>query len=94
MSNDLLGWGASLILVVTIFAQIRKQVKSRSAEGVSYFLFAGQILASIGLAIYSYNLKNWVFTFLNVVMICTNLVGFYFTHKFKKEKADAENKTS
>jgi uncharacterized protein with PQ loop repeat len=88
--NDLLGWAASLILLLTILFQIHKQIQSRSAEGVSRFLFIGQIVASVGLALYSYNLGNWVFTALNVVMICTNCVGFYFTNKFKKEKQHAQ----
>lgn len=87
--NDILGWAATVILLLTILAQIRKQIKTRSGEGVSNFLFIGQFIASFGLAIYSYNLENWTFTFLNAVMLILNCIGFYFTHKFKKEQGEA-----
>ncbi|UOF02446.1 hypothetical protein ACES2L_05890 [Bdellovibrio bacteriovorus] len=85
-SNDLLGWAASLILIATIVNQVRKQIRDRTAEGVSIYLFAGQIVASLGLAVYSYNLGNWVFTVLNLVLLIANITGFYFTRKFKREE--------
>lgn len=84
--NDVLGWVASLVLIATIVNQVRKQIRDRTAEGVSIYLFAGQIFSSLGLAVYSYNLGNWVFTVLNFVLLLTNITGFYFTKKFKDEE--------
>lgn len=84
-SNDLLGWAASLILIATIVTQVRKQIRERTSQGVSIYLFAGQIVSSLGLIVYSYNLENWVFTFMNAVLLVANVTGFYFTQKFKRE---------
>ncbi|KYG64661.1 hypothetical protein AZI86_10625 [Bdellovibrio bacteriovorus] len=82
--NDILGWLASLILVFTMISQIKKQIHHRSADDVSYALYVGQLLSGLGLVLYSYNLKNYVFIFLNVVMMGVNFTGLYFTYKFKK----------
>jgi len=75
MSPDLVGWLASAILVLTLSRQIYTQWKDTSAKGVSRWLFAGQIAASIGFIIYSWMLDNLVFIVTNTVILLTAVVG-------------------
>jgi hypothetical protein len=58
-------------------------VAQRSSQGVSKWLFVGQITASIGFVVYSYLLRNWVFVVTNVLMLLTALLGqwIYLTNK-------------
>lgn len=74
-SVDLIGWGASAILIATLARQVLTQWRSRSTEGVSHWLFIGQLCASIGFTVYSWLLDNWVFVFTNVVLILTAITG-------------------
>ena len=84
--NDVIGWVASALLVLTIATELRKQWREKTAAGVSKWLFAGQCAAGIGFVIYSYNLENWVFLFTNATLVLENCLGFYFTLKFAKKK--------
>lgn len=72
---EAIGWGSSLILVVTISRQVLKQWKDRAAEGVSKWLFVGQIAASTGFVVYSALLRNWVFVVTNALMLVAALIG-------------------
>ena len=51
MFVEIIGWFSSLILVVTIAKQVYKQWREGTSEGVSKWLFVGQISASLGLTI-------------------------------------------
>jgi MtN3 and saliva related transmembrane protein len=73
---EVIGWASSAILVLTLFAQVRKQWKSGKSEGVSIWLFVGQLAASVGFAIYSWMVGNSVFVFTNSLMIVNGLAGF------------------
>jgi uncharacterized protein with PQ loop repeat len=73
--TDLIGWSASLILVITIATQIRKQWAERTSKGVSKWLFIGQIAASLGFTLYSILLKNYVFIVTNLLMLLSACVG-------------------
>lgn len=53
MSPDVIGWLASAILLATLVKQIHKQAANKDAEGVSRWLFVGQIAASVGFIVYS-----------------------------------------
>jgi hypothetical protein len=44
-------------------------------SGLSRWLFAGQLVASIGLAVYSWMLGNWVFLVTSVAILATALIG-------------------
>jgi uncharacterized protein with PQ loop repeat len=72
---DLIGWIASAILIATLARQVYSQWRSRSTEGVSHWLFIGQLCASIGFVIYSWMLGNGVFVFTNSVLILTAVTG-------------------
>jgi MtN3 and saliva related transmembrane protein len=73
--TEAIGWASSFVLVLTIVRQIYKQWQEGSSEGVSKWLFIGQISASAGFALYSWLLRNWVFVFTNLVMLFSAIVG-------------------
>ena len=75
--TELIGWTSSLLLLATIIAQVRKQWRTESNEGVSKWLFAGQIAASIGFTTYSILTGNTVFILTNLMLLVSSLVGFY-----------------
>ncbi|MFD0740376.1 hypothetical protein ACFQZQ_13915 [Lysobacter koreensis] len=75
MSPDLIGWGASAVLIATLVRQIHTQSKDENAKGVSRWLFAGQILASLGFIAYSWMLHNWVFIVTNTIILLTAITG-------------------
>jgi MtN3 and saliva related transmembrane protein len=70
-----IGWVSSLILILTIGKQVYKQWHEGSSEGVSKWLFIGQMAASSGFIVYSWLIQNWVFVVTNVVMFLSAIVG-------------------
>ncbi|MGY6519354.1 MAG: PQ-loop domain-containing transporter [Lysobacteraceae bacterium] len=70
-----LGWSASGVLLVTLACQVARQWRSGSVEGVSPWLFAGQVTASVGFVLYSWLLDNWVFVVTNLAILATALAG-------------------
>ena len=76
MLTELIGWASSVILVVTIAKQVYTQWKSGSSEGVSRWLFIGQLAASTGFTVYSVLVGNWVFVVTNAVMLVNAVLGF------------------
>jgi len=73
--TEVLGWVASTILVLTIFSQIARQWRERTSQGVSRWLFIGQIAASAGFTIYSILVGNIVFIVTNSLMLLSAVVG-------------------
>lgn len=73
----ILGWGSSLLLLITISYQVWRQWKTEHSEGVSPWLFVGQSIASTGFTIYSVLRGDWVFTFTNSALGLSGLVGLY-----------------
>jgi uncharacterized protein with PQ loop repeat len=82
---EFIGWLSSLILVVTILTQITKQWRARSGEGVSTWLFVGQIAASAGFTAYSVLQHNWVFIVTNSLMLASAVLGGVITWRFKHQ---------
>jgi hypothetical protein len=72
---ELIGWGSSVVLLVTLTRQVYTQWRSGATSGLSRWLFAGQLVASIGFAVYSWMLGNWVFLVTNLAILATALVG-------------------
>lgn len=89
MTTEIIGWVSSIILLLTLIRQVYKQWKEGKTEGVSSWLFVGQLLASIGFTVYSYLVGNWVFTVTNGILTLNNLIGialyFYFERKNKTD---------
>ncbi len=81
---DAIGWASSIILVLMIATQIHKQWKSGTSEGVSKWLFIGQLAASTGFTIYSLLLRNWVFSVTNGVMLLSGVLGWVITVSQKR----------
>lgn len=72
---DAIGWAASAILIATLARQVYTQWRERTTEGVSHWLFIGQMCASVGFVVYSWMLDNGVFVFTNAVLLFTGVVG-------------------
>lgn len=81
---EAIGWVSSIILFLTVSRQIYKQWKEGTSEGVSIWLFVGQIAASAGFAIYSWLLWNPVFIFTNTLMVINGIVGLIISLYLKK----------
>ena len=75
MRIQLIGWISSAILLLTLARQVYTQWCSRATSGVSRWLFAGQLAASGGFALYSWLLQNWVFLVTNIALLATALAG-------------------
>lgn len=87
--TEIIGWASSIILLLTLIRQVYKQWKEGKTDGVSSWLFIGQLLSSIGFTVYSYLVGNWVFTVTNGILVINNIIGiglyFYFESKNKKD---------
>jgi uncharacterized protein with PQ loop repeat len=75
MFTEIVGWASSGILLATLVRQVITQWRSRATSGVSRWLFIGQLAASVGFAIYSWLLGNWVFLVTNIALVLTALAG-------------------
>ncbi len=75
MNPDIIGWAASAVLLATLCRQIHTQSRDKDAKGVSHWLFAGQIAASIGFIVYSAMVGNRVFIVTNSLILLTAVVG-------------------
>ncbi|HJV53567.1 MAG TPA: hypothetical protein VJ652_19020 [Noviherbaspirillum sp.] len=75
MLTELIGWLSAGVLVLTISRQVYAQWRSGSAQGVSKWLFIGQLTASLGFTVYSYLVENWVFVFANFFIFLTAVAG-------------------
>ena len=73
--SDWIGWASSGILLITLMRQVYIQWRTRSDAGVSRWLFAGQVTASVGFTIYSLLLHNWVFICSNAAILATAIAG-------------------
>jgi len=87
--TEAIGWISSLILLLTIGKQIYKQWHEGSSEGVSKWLFIGQMAASSGFTLYSVLVRNWVFVFTNGFMVLNGLLGYYITRRHRKREEAA-----
>lgn len=90
--TEVLGWVSSFILVLTIAKQVYKQWKEGSSEGVSKWLFIGQMSASLGFTIYSWLVHNWVFVATNAVMLLNGVAGLLIVlyHRRREQKENAK----
>ena len=89
--TEIIGWASSLILLATLIKQVYKQWREGTSEGVSKWLFVGQMSASLGFTIYSWLVNNWVFVVTNSVMLLSALVGLGIVlhHRKREQKAQS-----
>jgi uncharacterized protein with PQ loop repeat len=88
LSPEPLGWLASLILLSTIGRQIWRQAHAPSVEGVSKWLFIGQMSASVLYLVYSVLVKNPVFVASNAALLIAGITGqvIYLRRKRRSER--------
>lgn len=84
--TEVVGWVSSVILVLTIARQVHKQWQEGSSEGVSKWLFIGQMAASLGFTIYSWLVGNMVFVVTNSLMLLNGLLGLGIVLHHRKRK--------
>ncbi len=91
--TEVLGWLSSVILLMTISKQVYKQWREASSEGVSKWLFIGQIAASVGFTIYSWLVGNWVFVVTNLLMLISAILGLIIMlgNRTAKTESRADN---
>jgi MtN3 and saliva related transmembrane protein len=92
--RDVIGWVSSLLLLVTIGTQIRKQWQDETSRGVSKWLFVGQTAASVGFVVYSYLVHNWVFVVTNALMLGAGVIGFLITRRHQRKARSSMPDTS
>ena len=85
--TEAVGWVSSLILVLTIAKQVYKQWQEGSSEGVSKWLFVGQMAASLGFTIYSWLVHNWVFVVTNSLMLLNGILGLLIVLHHRRREA-------
>ena len=73
---DLVGWLARAVLIATLIRQIYKQWRSDQIQGVSRWLFIGQITASLLFILYSALVGNAVFIVSNALILATGITGY------------------
>lgn len=90
--TEAIGWISSLILLLTIGKQVYKQWQEGSSEGVSKWLFVGQLAASLGFTIYSWLVHNWVFVATNALMLVNGMAGLSLVlHHRRRKQREGEN---
>ena len=86
MMIEFIGWASSLILLATLIKQVYKQWHDGTGEGISKWLFVGQLAASLGFTIYSYLVGSWVFMVTNGLLTINNVIGICLFYYFRKGK--------
>ncbi len=79
---EIIGWASSFILLTTLIRQVYKQYQERSSEGVSKWLFIGQLVTSVGFTIYSIGTGNAVFIVTNSLLALNSIVGIFLFFKY------------
>ena len=89
--TELIGWASSLILLATLIKQVYKQWADGTSEGISKWLFVGQLAASVGFVIYSYLVGSWVFMATNALLTVNNVIGICLYFHFKNRQSPKTN---
>lgn len=91
--TEAIGWASSFILVLTIGKQVYKQWHEGSSEGVSKWLFVGQMAASLGFTVYSWMVSNWVFVVTNSLMLVNGLLGLLIVLRHRRREQSGTNES-
>ena len=83
--TEIIGWASSIILLLTLIKQVYKQWKDETSEGISMWLFIGQLFASVGFTVYSFMVGNWVFTVTNGLLTINNIFGICLYFYYRKK---------
>jgi MtN3 and saliva related transmembrane protein len=85
---EAIGWLSSAILLLTLGRQVWKQWQQGTSEGVSQWLFLGQITASLGFTIYSWLVRNWVFVVTNLLLLLNALIGYGLVWRHRRRQRE------
>jgi uncharacterized protein with PQ loop repeat len=91
--TELVGWLSSAVLVATLAKQVHKQWKEGSSEGVSRWLFVGQVAASTGFTIYSALVRNPVFVVTNAILLASALTGLLIVIRHRRRDRRAAGRS-
>ena len=83
---EAIGWAATAILIATLSRQIWRQWKTPNPEGVSHWLFVGQLATSILFLTYSALVGNSVFVVSNAALVLVALVGLVIDRKQRAKR--------
>jgi uncharacterized protein with PQ loop repeat len=84
---ELIGWCGAAVLLLTLGRQVYTQWRDGHAQGVSRWLFVGQLTASSAFLAYSWLLHNWVFVVTNALLLVTAAAGeLIFLHNRRREQ--------
>jgi len=75
MGTSLIGWLSAAVLLATLVVQLHAQWRERSTAAGSRWLFAGQVLASIGFILYSALLHEVVFVTASSLILIAAIIG-------------------
>ena len=89
MNPDWIGWVSTAVLIATVGRQAYTQWKSESTDGVSRWLYIGQLVTSLGYVIYSFMLGNWVFVVSNLFLLAIAAVGQVLLLRNRSRKRNA-----
>lgn len=93
MFTEAIGWFATAVLLATIGRQVYSQWRSGSTQGVSSWLFIGQMTASTAFLAYSLLLGNWVFVVTNAALLVTAALGqWIYRHNVAREQRHGAGK--
>ena len=84
---EVIGWVSSFVLLLTLIRQVKKQWEDKTSEGLSKWLFIGQLVASVGLRSIAILSANWVFTVTNGLLTINNIIGIYLYFRYLKKLA-------
>jgi uncharacterized protein with PQ loop repeat len=85
--GNILGWSATVVLLVTLLAQIRREIQSGKVDEISPLLFIGQCAASVLFLAYSALVGNLVFIVSNAMILVVALLGVWVRHRLKAKTA-------
>ena len=90
LMTEAVGWTAAIILLLTVGRQVYTQWRSHTSQGVSSWLFIGQIAASTGFVVYSALVGNAVFVLTNSFVLLTACIGQWaFLRNRRREQRGA-----
>ena len=89
---EIIGWVSSFVLLLTRIRQVKKQWEEKNSEGLSKWLFIGQLAASSGFVIYSYAVGSWVFVVTNGLLTINNLAGIYLYFRYLRKWPSISNR--
>lgn len=84
MGSEAIGWFSSFVLVLTLSQQVYEQWRSGTSQGVSRWLFVGQLTASSGFTLYSVMVGNWVFVVTNALLLLSAVIGVVIVFKHRR----------